>query len=114
LQTLPIHAATARITLCPSRPTIRSRSTPTSDTGAGIALHADPYAGIVFASVVALVPGVYVFRTLSGFAQFGSDPSPALLSATASDLSVASIRVVGMAVGLALPMHFFTNALSWR
>jgi uncharacterized membrane protein YjjP (DUF1212 family) len=73
-----------------------------------------PFAGIGFASVVALVPGVYVFRTLSGFAQFAGHPSPALLSAAASDLIVASITVTGMAIGLALPMHFFGSALSWR
>ena len=73
-----------------------------------------PFAGIGFASVVALVPGVDVFRTLSGFALFGSDPSPALLSAATSDLIVASITVTGMAIGLALPMHFFSRMLSWR
>jgi uncharacterized membrane protein YjjB (DUF3815 family) len=73
-----------------------------------------PFAGIGFASVVALVPGVYVFRTLSGFALFSSHPSAALLSATTSDLIVASITVSGMAIGLALPMHVFGRALSWR
>jgi uncharacterized membrane protein YjjP (DUF1212 family) len=73
-----------------------------------------PFAGIGFASIVALVPGVYVFRTLSGFAQFAGHPSPALLSAAASDLIVASITVTGMAIGLALPMHLFGSALSWR
>lgn len=73
-----------------------------------------PFAGIGFASVVALVPGVYVFRTLSGFALFGSDPSPALLSAATSDLIVASITVTGMAIGLALPMHLIGRMLSWR
>jgi uncharacterized membrane protein YjjP (DUF1212 family) len=73
-----------------------------------------PFAGIGFASVVALVPGVYVFRTLSGFVLFGSHPSPALLSAATSDLIVASITMTGMAIGLALPMHLFGRALSWR
>jgi uncharacterized membrane protein YjjP (DUF1212 family) len=73
-----------------------------------------PFAGIGFASVVALVPGVYVFRTLSGFVQFAGHPSPALLSAAASDLIVASITLTGMAIGLALPMHFFGSTLSWR
>ena len=42
-----------------------------------------------FASVVALVPGLFVFRTLSGLAQFADAPSPALLSAAASNLIVA-------------------------
>jgi uncharacterized membrane protein YjjP (DUF1212 family) len=73
-----------------------------------------PFAGIGFASVVALVPGVYVFRTLSGFVQFAGHPSPELLSAASSDLIVASITVTGMAIGLALPMHFFGSALPWR
>jgi uncharacterized membrane protein YjjP (DUF1212 family) len=73
-----------------------------------------PFAGIGFAAVVALVPGVYVFRTLSGFIQFAGHPSPALLSAAAADLIVASITVTGMAIGLALPMHFFGIALRWR
>ena len=73
-----------------------------------------PFAGIGFASVVALVPGVYVFRTLSGFVLFASHPSAALLSAATSDLIVASITVTGMAIGLALPMHLFAQALSWR
>lgn len=73
-----------------------------------------PFAGIGFASVVALVPGVYVFRTLSGFIQFASHPSPELLSAASSDLIVASITVTGMAIGLALPMHYLAIALRWR
>jgi uncharacterized membrane protein YjjP (DUF1212 family) len=71
-----------------------------------------PFAAVGFASVVALVPGLFVFRTLSGFAQFADAPSPALLSGAMSDLIVASITVTGMALGLALPMHVFTAA--WR
>src|SRR6185436_10554475 len=71
-----------------------------------------PFAAVGFASVVALVPGLFVFRTLSGLAQFADAPSPALLSAAASNLIVASITVAGMALGLALPMHVFTGV--WR
>jgi len=71
-----------------------------------------PFAAVGFASVVALVPGLFVFRTLSGLAQFADAPSPALLSAAASNLIVASITVTGMALGLALPMHVFTGV--WR
>lgn len=64
-----------------------------------------PFAGIGFAAVVALIPGVYVFRTLAGFADFAVAPSAELLSAAAGDLIGASIIVTGMALGLALPMH---------
>jgi len=71
-----------------------------------------PFAAVGFASVVALVPGLLVFRTLSGFAQFADAPSPALLSGAAADLLVASITVTGMALGLAVPMHLFTAV--WR
>jgi uncharacterized membrane protein YjjB (DUF3815 family) len=70
-----------------------------------------PFAAVGFASVVALVPGLFVFRTLAGFAQFADAPSPALLSAATADLIVASITVTGMALGLALPMHVFAVAL---
>jgi uncharacterized membrane protein YjjP (DUF1212 family) len=70
-----------------------------------------PFAGIGFAAVVALVPGVYVFRTLAGFAQFAITPSAELLSAAAGDLIGASIIVTGMALGLALPMHIHAALL---
>jgi uncharacterized membrane protein YjjB (DUF3815 family) len=64
-----------------------------------------PFAAIGFASVVALVPGVYIFRMLSGLVQLPGSASPALLAATVSDGAVASLVVTGMAVGLVVPMH---------
>lgn len=64
-----------------------------------------PFAGIGFASVVALVPGVLVFRTLAGFVELASRPSAQLLTSAAADLMVATVIVTGMALGLALPMH---------
>jgi uncharacterized membrane protein YjjB (DUF3815 family) len=66
-----------------------------------------PFAGIGFASVVALVPGVLVFRTLAGFVEFAGHPSPQLFTSAAADLIVATVIVTGMALGLALPMHVY-------
>ena len=73
-----------------------------------------PFAGIGFAAVVALVPGVFVFRTLAGFVEFAGHPSAQLLSSSAADLIVGSIIVTGMALGLALPMHVYASRLSRR
>lgn len=70
-----------------------------------------PFAGIGFAAVVALVPGVYVFRTLAGFVDFAVTPSADLLAAAAGDLIGASVIVTGMALGLALPMHIHAAVL---
>jgi uncharacterized membrane protein YjjP (DUF1212 family) len=63
-----------------------------------------PFAAIGFASVVAMIPGVYVFRTLSGVLQLQNTTS-AVLAATVSDAVVAALVVAGMAIGLVLPMH---------
>lgn len=68
-----------------------------------------PFAGIGFAAVVALVPGVFVFRTLAGFVDFAGAPSAQLLSAATADLIGASIIVTGMALGLAMPMHIYAS-----
>jgi len=63
-----------------------------------------PFAAIGFASVVAMVPGVYVFRTLSGVLQLQNATS-SVLAATVSDAAVATLVVAGMAIGLVVPMH---------
>ena len=73
-----------------------------------------PFAGIGFAAVVALVPGVFVFRTLAGFVEFAGHPSAQLLSSSAADLIVGTIIVAGMALGLALPMHAYASRLTRR
>lgn len=73
-----------------------------------------PFAGIGFAAVVALVPGVYVFRTLAGFIEFAGAPTAQLLAAAAGDLIGASVIVAGMALGLALPMHVHAAILRSR
>lgn len=65
-----------------------------------------PFAGIGFAAVVSLVPGVYVFRTIDalGVLAFGGQGSPA--SGALADGATAVIVIMAMAVGLVLPMRF--------
>jgi uncharacterized membrane protein YjjP (DUF1212 family) len=66
-----------------------------------------PFAAIGFASVVALVPGVYVFRMLSGLVQFAHLPTPDLLTSLTSDGAIALLVIAAMATGLSIPMHVF-------
>lgn len=66
-----------------------------------------PFAGIGFAGVVSLVPGVYVFRAVDALGSLpfgGSDPQ--LLGAI-SDGTTAVLIVMAMAVGLVLPMRVY-------
>jgi len=67
-----------------------------------------PFAAIGFASVVALVPGVYVFRMLSGLVQFAQLPTSDLLTSLTSDGATAVLVITGMATGLAIPMHAYS------
>ena len=67
-----------------------------------------PFAAIGFASVVALVPGVYVFRMLSGLVQFARLPTSDLLTSLTSDGATAVLVITGMATGLAVPMHAYS------
>jgi uncharacterized membrane protein YjjB (DUF3815 family) len=64
-----------------------------------------PFAAIGFAAVVAMVPGVYVFRTLSGLAQLPTTATPELLTATMSNAATAALVVTAMALGLVIPIH---------
>lgn len=64
-----------------------------------------PFAGAGFAAVVALVPGVYLFRSAVGALDLlsaGGAGQDTLLS-TATDLSTAVLIILGMAVGLVVP-----------
>jgi uncharacterized membrane protein YjjB (DUF3815 family) len=73
-----------------------------------------PFAAIGFASVVALVPGSYVFRMLSGLVQLPGSASPDLLASTVSDGMVAALVVAAMAIGLVIPMHLRDALLAAR
>ena len=63
------------------------------------------FAAIGFASVVSLMPGVYLFRMASGLVQIcgGSPISPDLLSETVSSGMTALIIILAMSLGLIVP-----------
>ncbi|MDQ7877423.1 threonine/serine exporter family protein [Microbacterium sp. QXD-8] len=66
-----------------------------------------PFAGIGFAAVVSLVPGVFVFRAIDALDSLpfgGADPQ---LLGGISDATTAGLIIIAMAVGLAIPMHLY-------
>jgi len=65
-----------------------------------------PFAAFAFASVVSLIPGVYIFRMASGLLDLiapGRGPSPDLLLGTMVDGVTALLIIVAMAFGLIVP-----------
>jgi hypothetical protein len=64
-----------------------------------------PFAAIGFASVVSMMPGVYLFRMASGVLQMatGSPMTLELINATIADGVVALTVTLSMSLGLIVP-----------
>lgn len=76
-----------------------------------------PFAAAGFAAVVALIPGLYVFRATSGLMELVSasaDTAPAILTTTAQDAATAILMMAAMVVGLFVPERMMSLSSRWK
>ena len=84
-----------------------------------------PFAGIGFASVVALVPSVYVHRAVSGLVQVVGQPNGRVSTVKTNrgtikaghgvfDTMTAVLGLLALVVGLVLPFHAFRAIERWQ
>jgi uncharacterized membrane protein YjjP (DUF1212 family) len=71
-----------------------------------------PFAGVGFAAVVSLVPGVYVFRVIDAFGALAFGATSAQVMGAISDGATAVFIVIAMAVGLVIPLQAYQ--LRWK
>ena len=74
--------------------------------------HHLPFAAVGFASVVSLMPGIFIFRMSSALVQLQAQAGPAMpaLAADAlSDVVTTLLIVAAMTFGLAVPKHLFNH-----
>lgn len=70
-----------------------------------------PFAAIGFASVVSMIPGVFLFRMASGLVQLaeGSHTTLEVISATSADGMIAVTIILAMSFGLVVPKLFIDH-----
>lgn len=73
-----------------------------------------PFAAVGFAAVVAMVPGMYVFRVVAGVVELAGGAGEQVLLDVVVDGATAGLTVIGMAVALAVPSRVRDRILSHR
>lgn len=76
-----------------------------------------PFAAVGFAAVVSLLPGVLIFRALSGLTQLQDatgQRAQQLLTDTVNDANQAALTVFAMAIGLIVPIAVYHHIATHR
>lgn len=71
------------------------------------------FAGVGFAAVVALVPGVFVFRMIAGMFDLAHHPNTTVLLELFTDGSIAFLSLISMAIGLVLANSVVRQIFAW-